>query len=223
MVKSTQKELAVILRKQGYSYNLILKKVPVSKSTLTLWLADVPYTPNSEVMNRIRGATLNVRKWQNAQKRDSLERATASAKQQLGNVTPRDLLMLGIGLYIGEGSKSEDIVRVINADPQVICLALRWFEESLGLNKKHFSIRIHLYPDNDIEEAITFWSTVTGLPKDQFSKVQIDRRNKTFKKRGMLKYGTAHLSVMARGKPECGSFLSRRILALIDETYRQIS
>jgi transposase len=40
-VKFKEKETAIELRKQGYSYSEILKRVPVAKSTLSLWLRSV--------------------------------------------------------------------------------------------------------------------------------------------------------------------------------------
>ena len=41
MLKHEETKKAVKLRKQGFSYHDILKKVPVAKSTLSLWLRDV--------------------------------------------------------------------------------------------------------------------------------------------------------------------------------------
>jgi transposase len=40
-VKVKEKEIAIELRRQGYSYSEILKRVPVAKSTLSLWLRSV--------------------------------------------------------------------------------------------------------------------------------------------------------------------------------------
>lgn len=170
MTKPELKERAVELRKQGYSYNLIGQEIAVSKSTLSLWLANVPYTPNSAVINRVRGSILHALEWHRKNKKQSLEKAHDAAVRKLGALSPNNLFMLGLGVYIGEGSKTRDLVRIINSDPQVICLAIRWFEESFGLNKEHFSLAIHLYPDNNIGEALTFWSNVTGIPLSQFGK-----------------------------------------------------
>jgi intein-encoded DNA endonuclease-like protein len=36
LAKFKEKEVAIELRKQGYSYSEILKKIPVAKSTLSL-------------------------------------------------------------------------------------------------------------------------------------------------------------------------------------------
>ncbi len=56
MEKSYQKNknIAIKLRKKGYSYNLILKEVRVAKSTLSIWLRDIPYAPSKQVLNRIK-------------------------------------------------------------------------------------------------------------------------------------------------------------------------
>jgi hypothetical protein len=39
--KFTEKEKAIKLRKSGATYSEVLREVPVSKSTLSLWLRDV--------------------------------------------------------------------------------------------------------------------------------------------------------------------------------------
>ena len=222
MTKLALKSKAIALRKKGYSYNLIREKVPVSKSTLSLWLADIPFTPNEKVRNRVKRASSRVVQWSQKRKRESEDRARKEAQHDVGKIDARDLFMLGIGLYIGEGSKTGGNVRIINADPQVISLAIRWFEDIFGLNTKHFSITMHLYPDNDIEQSLAFWSRAAGIPKHQFGKTQIDTRIKKAKKRGMLRHGTAHLVVKAKGEKRFGVFLFRKIKALIRETYKHI-
>jgi len=223
MTKLDLKRRAIELRRQGYSYNLIRKQVPVSKSSLSLWLSDVPYKPNKDVVNRIRGAQLKSGEWKRRDKQRSLELANNEAKEMLGDLSDRDLFMLGIGVYIGEGAKTAYQTRIINSDPQVICLAIRWLEEFFGLSTANLYIRLYLYPDNDIKKSLLFWSNITGIPISQFSKTQVDRRVKKEKKKGMLKHGTAHLGVKSCGEKRFGVLLFRKILALIDNTYRQIN
>lgn len=223
MTKKEFKKRAIELRRQGYSYNLIKKQIPVSKGTLSVWFHDIPFSPNREVQNRIRGAVLRASEWQRKIKQVSLKDANREAIAEIGRLSKRDLFLLGIGVYIGEGSKSHNHARVINADPQVICLAIRWFEEVFALKIDNFSLTIHLYPDNNIEEALTFWSNITGIPRRYFGKPHIDTRVKKQKKHGMLPYGTAHLYTRARGNVRHGVFLFRKIASLIKEVYRQIN
>lgn len=129
--------------------------------------------------------------------------------------------MLGLGIYIGEGAKTYDITRVINADPKIIKFAVRWFEEVCGLPRENLRIRIHLYPDNNIKKCMKFWSDISGIPLQQFQKTYIDlRQNKKMFKRGKLPYGTAHLSVHSNGKKEFGVFLARKINAWMGEVLK---
>ena len=126
--------------------------------------------------------------------------------------------MLGLGLYIGEGTKTQDIVRMINSDPKVIQLALKWFIDICGLKKENITIRLHLYPDNNEKKCVMYWSKQTGLPIAQFQKTQVDiRANKRVVKRGKLPYGTAHITVRGAGNKRHGVYLARLIAAWSNE------
>ncbi len=209
---------AINLRKKSYSYGYISEKLLVSKSTLNGWLSTIEYKPNKEMIERIGKARAKSGEVKSQIKIDSFERASNLAKKDIGSLSKRDLFMLGIGLYMGEGTKSHRIMRVINADPKVIRLAIRWFKEVMGLSTDNFKIRLHIYPDNDVSKSLKYWSKMSSIPLSQFHKVQIDRRaNKKSSKRGKLPYGTAHLSILSNGNKEFGTFLLRRILAWTDE------
>jgi hypothetical protein len=155
-------------------------------------------------------------------RQDETERVRQAAFLDIGKMSKRDLFMFGLGLYLGEGAKTHDITRVVNSDPNVICLAIAWFNE-LGMSKEQFLIRLHLYPDSNIEKSLQFWSRATTIPRSQFAKVQIDvRKNKKVYKAGKLPYGTAHLSVRSMGRKEFGVVLARKIQAWTDEVARVI-
>ena len=211
------KDQAIDLRKRGYSYGYISERTGKAKSTLYHWLANVPYTPNKYTLTTIGEARARSGQTMARQKLESINKAKRDASKEIGILSKRDIFMLGIALYIGEGTKSHDIVRVINSNPAVIRLAVKWFKESLSLKNENFSLRIHLYPDNDIKQSISFWSKQTGIPKNQFSKTQIDTRSsKKISKRGKLPYGTAHLSVKSTEDVKTGVFLARKINAYMD-------
>ena len=143
------------------------------------------------------------------------------ARTEIKDVSDRDLFMFGLGLYLGEGSKTNSTVRIVNADPKVIQIAMAWFL-SLGLTIEHFLLTLHLYPDSDIEKCLHFWSTTTNIPICQFGKVQIDRReNKKAINVRKLPYGTAHLGVRSLGKKEFGVVFSRKIQSWTDEVIRK--
>lgn len=218
---ATIREEVFKLRKEGHSYNYISQKTGISKSTLSGWLSSVPYIPNKITIERIGKARAASGYAKAKQKIESIEKAEIEAKNEIGNLTKRDLFMLGIGIYVGEGSKTNNIVRVINADPKIIKFAVKWFEKACGLSKENFRIRLHLYPDNNINECLQFWSNVSGIPLNQFEKTYIDiRKNKKMFKRGKLPYGTAHLSVRSNGDKKFGVFFSRKINGWIKEVLK---
>src|SRR3990167_102878 len=149
---NTIREQVFKLRKQGYSYSYISKNTGVTKSTLSGWLSGVYYKPNKEMVEKIGKARSASSYKKSQQKIESISKAENEAKKEIGKLSKRDLFMLGIGIYIGEGTKTHDIIRVINSDPKIIKLAIKWFREVCGLGIDNFRIRIHLYPDNNIEE-----------------------------------------------------------------------
>src|SRR3989338_4840588 len=112
----TIRETVFGLRRKGYSYSYISNKIGTPKSTLSGWLSNVPYSPNQETIDRIGKARAASAEWKARRKMESYNKATEAAKNDIGKLTKRDLLMLGLGIYIGEGSKTNDIIRVINAD-----------------------------------------------------------------------------------------------------------
>jgi hypothetical protein len=218
------KEKAIEHRKQGYSYNMISEKLGLAESTLRDWLKEIPYEPNKEVIARIGKGRAKAAQTKHNQKLANIYQVKALAKRELGKLTKRDLWLLGIGLYLGEGSKSsKENVRVINSNPEIIKFAVNWFREICGLKNENFTLAIHTYPDNNIRATINYWSKVTGIPKKQFGKTQIDRRtNKSGRKKRKLPYGTAHLTVRANRKKEFGVNLHRRIMCWIEAVLNQI-
>lgn len=218
MAKKHLHQKAVELRKAGYSYGYIKERTGVSKSTLCEWLSDLPYKRNQYTVDKISKARLMANEAQREKKRKSLASAKELAIKDIGKFTKRDLFVLGIGIYIGEGAKGNDApIRISNSDPKIIKTAIIWFKEICGLQNVNFSIRIHTYPDNNQEKAVAFWAKETGLPRSSFLKTWIDvRTDKKRKNFGKLPYGTAHLGVKNSGQKKAGTFLMRRILAWIE-------
>lgn len=222
MTYNIPKQKAIQLRKNGYSYNYISEKLGLAKSTLSYWFRDIPYIPNEEVIRRIGEGKLKMAITKSRQKMESTLKAKEKAKEDVGVLTKRDLFMIGIGLYMGEGSKTTGSIRIINSDPQILQFAVQWFKKICDLRDENFSLAVHLYPDNEIEKSLMFWSKTLNIPKNQFGKTQVDKRTgkKAFK-RGRLPYGTAHLTIRSNNNSEFGIFLFRKIMAWIDIVIKQ--
>jgi hypothetical protein len=203
---------AIELRQKGHSYNYIASNVGVSKGTLAAWLANIPYTPTR--IGKARAASGLAK---NRLKLASLEQAKREAVIDIGTLSSRELFMLGLGLYIGEGAKSLIATCFVNSNPTIMKLIVRWFTEALDLPKKNIRIRLHIYPDTNEQTCIDFWSQTLDIPENQFLRSVVDRREgKKAIKAGKLPYGTAHLTVHSLGEKRFGVFLARKIAAWSD-------
>ncbi len=212
------KEKAILLRKQGYSYTYIQTKIPVAKSTLSEWLTDIQFIPNTYTIQTIGKARVASGVYKNKQKILNLIKAKDFAKKDMQYFSKRDRYMVGLGVYIGEGSKTTNFSKISSSDSRIIYFMMTWFQVCFNVPKDNLQIRLHLYPDNNFSDCIEYWMRQTGLSRKQFLKPVIDQRtNKSLKKKNILPYGTAHLSVLSKGEKELGVFLHRRIMALINE------
>lgn len=211
------KQKAIELRKSGYSYSYISKQLSVAKSTLSVWLKGERFVPNDFSKQLVARGQKKSIEYKRVDKANSLIAALRFAEENVGKLSKREIFILGMGIYIGEGSKSGNFVRISNSDPRIIRFSILWFKECFSLKDLNFKIRIHIYPDTDEAESIKFWMREVGLSKEHFHPAYVDRRlNKKAKKSNVLPYGTAHLSVVSNGNKELGVLLHRKILASID-------
>lgn len=212
----TDKHRAIELRKNGMSYSLISNELGISKSTLSNWLKDLPYTPNKQVIDRIKHGqgTYGLRRRQI--RIDEISELKTQGIAEIGEMSKRDLWMLGLGLWIGEGSKTMEQIRLVNSDPRVVQLFISWLRKICDLKHENITIAMHLYPDSDELSSMKYWMDITKLPKEQFRKTQIDRRlDKKFIKAGKTPHGTLHITVVSSHSSDKGVRLYRRMMGWI--------
>lgn len=211
------------LRRQGYSYKLIEEKLGISRSTMSYWFKDQPFIPNGEVLARMKNGPAKVGIQRHNARVQEIKIQREQGIKEIGHLSERDLWLLGIGIYIGEGSKSSEIIRVSNADPAVIRLAVKWLQETCGLTANNLAVRLHLYPDNDEEGCLQYWQEVTGLPRKNFRRSTIDtRKDKQKAKIRILPHGTAHVTVVSNGDPEKGRRLFRKVTGWMAGALNQV-
>lgn len=119
--------------------------------------------------------------------------------------------MFGLGLYLGEGCKTNSQIRITNSDPKIIQAAIAWFR-MLEVKTDQLKLRLYLYPDSNVKESLQFWSRATNIPLSQFQKHHIgNRTDKKVQKRRKLPFGTAHLTIQSGGHKEYGVIFFRKI------------
>src|SRR3989344_6631295 len=82
------------------------------------------------------------------------------------------LFGLGIGLYWGEGTKSNTTaVRLGNTDPELIKKFMEFMIRFFGVKKEDFRFGLQIFTDMDTEKALQFWIKKLKVKRNQFGKV----------------------------------------------------
>jgi hypothetical protein len=176
MTKILLKRKVVELRKQGKSYSDILKVVKVSKSSLSLWLKDIPLTKEQKdiLTNRRKRAVETYRITMKLKHQAKLDSYYNNQAEKLLPLSDKELMIAGLFLYSGEGNKvSRCSLNITNTDPSVIKFSLYWITKSLKVDIKKIHIKLHLYSDMDINEHTNFWVKELKISKDMFKKPYI--------------------------------------------------
>ncbi len=176
-----QKE-ALKLRKQGFSYSEIKSRIPVAKSSLSLWLHGVPLNNQSilRFKNKLKLAQKMGAKAKRKQRIEKTLKIEEAAISEIGNINYHSLLLMGSMLYWAEGSKGKENnisqpVAFANSDPLMCRLFLKWVETCLGVSKDEIvpTIYIHITHRKRRQEVLKFWSKEIGISPDNFGKVSL--------------------------------------------------
>ncbi len=196
-MKLEEKVKAINLRKNGYSYNKILKLLDVSKSTLSLWLRDLELEAEEE-MKLLKGRELARYKGARAQYNKRIRKTNQIIKEGQNEVKllMKDTLFIaGLMLYWAEGSDDfREKIKFSNSDPAMIRFMIWWFRKYSDVSKKRFRIGLHIHTLHCRKNVENFWSKTTKIPLNQFQKTFI--KPTTLKqKRNPLYNGTCNIVI----------------------------
>jgi len=93
--------------------------------------------------------------------------ALQDARALIGDLTDRDLLLYGIGLYHGEGAKSQG-VRMANTSPVVLLAFVTWLRRFFDIDEQRLRARLYLHAGHDLDAATRFWSDLLDIPSAAF-------------------------------------------------------
>ncbi|MCE0446982.1 hypothetical protein LT493_28175 [Streptomyces tricolor] len=185
--KDDLRERARELRLQGWTYDQIEAELGCSRSSVSLWVRDLPkpeprYTP--EEQRALMREGLARRRAAEGEKRKETKLA---ASKDVGNLTDRELFVAGAALYWAEGSKSKPYDRrervvFVNSDPGVIRTYLAWLD-LLEVDRERLSFRLLIHESADVEAAHRFWAAVADIDTSVFAKPTLKKHNpKTVRK-----------------------------------------
>jgi transcriptional regulator with XRE-family HTH domain len=172
------------LRAEGLDYEEIAAELRVSKSSVSLWVRDLPRPSRLSYEECRKRAAEGARRYWDAERpaREAVRAADrAAAAAQIGQLSDREVLIAGAIAYWCEGTKSKpsrrnDRVAFINSDPSLIKFFLR-FLATAGVPRERLIFRVFIHENADIQAAQRFWLHTTGACPEQFKKPALKRHN----------------------------------------------
>ncbi|MEU5209459.1 hypothetical protein [Streptomyces sp. NPDC020742] len=167
------------LRRQAWTYDRIAAELGVSKSSVSLWVRDLPRPERSpESLHRMREA-----RW--APYREARDRqreeVRARAASEIGALSDRELLLTGAALYWAEGAKRKphdprEHVAFVNSDPGVIRTFLAWLR-LLGVEPERIGYRVMIHATADAGAAERYWADLVGVDVATLQKTTLKKHN----------------------------------------------
>jgi transcriptional regulator with XRE-family HTH domain len=180
--KLNARERARALRREGKTYDEIVAELGVAKSSVSLWVRDLPkpqrrtqWTAHARMMAEARWAPYR------EERELTRERTKRAAAGEIGPLGDRDLFIAGVALYWAEGAKSKphrpvERVEFVNSDPDVIRLYLAWLD-LLGVERARLRFSVYIHESADVAAAERFWAELAGVEVGELGKTVLKRHN----------------------------------------------
>ncbi|WKX09828.2 hypothetical protein [Streptomyces sp. NL15-2K] len=210
--KDDLRDRARELRLQGWTYDQIQVELGCSKSSISLWVRDLP-KPERRKRTREEASAIAKRGWEATLRlrEEERQRTQQSAAREIGQLTDRELFLVGIGLYWAEGSKSkpyrrQERVTFVNSDPGMITLFLAWLN-LLGVEPERLRFAVQIHETADVASAEQFWADHVGVERSALLKTTLKKHKPSTNRKNTNETYYGCLRVDARG----GADLYRRI------------
>lgn len=204
MSKFKEKLEAQKLRRDGCSIRYITDSLRVSKGSVSIWCRDIKLSDDQITnleLNQKQGnlkARMNAAESKRKKRLETIENLRLAGIKDIGNLTDKEFFTSGLGIYWGEGTKTEGLASISNSDPQVIIFMIKWFKKFAKISNIDFSCQLginEIYSDQ-VKRIEKHWSNITGIPLTQFTKTSIKHvKNKKIYPDPNMYMGTIRLRI----------------------------
>ncbi|MEV4446518.1 MULTISPECIES: hypothetical protein [Streptomyces] len=185
--KDDLRDKARELRLQGWTYDQIQVELGCSKSSISLWVRDLPKPERRDPSDQAKLASR--KRWEHelAVRDEERQKTKAAAAAEIGTLSDRELFLVGVGMYWAEGSKDKpydrrENVTFVNSDPGMIETFLRWLD-LLGVERDRVRYCVMIHETADVAGAEQYWANLVGADRSAFNKTTIKKHNpKTVRK-----------------------------------------
>lgn len=183
LMKVEERRNAIRMRRHGKTYAEILARIPVAKSTLSLWLRSVHLARRQKQqltkkrrLAGLRGAL--------ARRRDRLAEVHSyigQGRRAVGTLSNRELWLIGVALYWAEGSKQHEStpsagVMFGNSDVRMIRIFLYWLRQLDILDSEiYFELYVHENRISEVDSFRSWWSRKLGVRMSRVDRVYLKR------------------------------------------------
>ena len=214
------KETAKKMRKGGASLGDISKKLYISKSTLSFWFKDMVLSESVIRKIKTKGKIKSIRGLLRYSELKRMERITRNILHKkeganlVGTLSKRDILMIGLGLYWGEGYKYDNgELGFTNSNPFMIRFYFKWLELwDVQKDSLIFRLTLNNFFKKEENSIKNFWIHFLNIKKEQFSKTTFIQ---TKLKKASLKNVENYKGIL-RVKVRKGTALRNKILGAIE-------
>jgi hypothetical protein len=163
--KVREQEEARRLRAMNWTLQAIAEELDVSKSSVSLWVRDVPFTPSPRRWGPHRRPNPA-----SYRKQAEIEEMNRSGIVRIGELDELAFLAAGAALYAGEGAKRDGQVIFANSDSAMMAFFCAWLRRFFNVDESRLRVSVYLHEGLDIDAAEGHWSKLTGVPRTQFLK-----------------------------------------------------
>lgn len=174
MLKTTEKEQALLLRRKGYSYNEIVEKIDVSKSTLSLWLRKVGLSKKQKQRLTEKKLLAMKRGWQKAHflRIEKLRQIRSLACSEINKLSKTEKFLIGAALYWAEGNKEKEEgrstdLKFSNTDVNMLRLFQKWLREVFDLRSESLVYELYIHKTTDFVAESKFWSEQLNIAQNK--------------------------------------------------------
>ena len=164
--KLAERQQARQLRRTGLPLAEIAASLGVSRSSVSLWVRDVEFTPLPRPPRGRRRSPNALQRRRQAE----IDRLAEEGRARVGRLSEREFLVAGVALYAGEGAKRDGAVKFANSDPRMIAFYCAWLRRFFSVDEERLRMRLYLHEGLDLTASVAYWSDVTGIPPSQFQK-----------------------------------------------------
>ncbi|MER5944801.1 hypothetical protein ABT127_01920 [Streptomyces sp. NPDC001904] len=185
--KDDLRDRARELRLQGWTYDRIQLELGCSKSSISLWVRDLPKPARQDASERAKLAARKRWEHESAVREDARRQTKDEARRAVGPLSDRELFLTGVALYWAEGTKDKpharrETVTFVNSDPGMIQVFLAWLD-LLGIDRDRLRFGVLVHESADVTGIERYWAGLTGAPRSAFYKTTLKKHNpKTVRK-----------------------------------------